>query len=63
MVFDDRHNLHCRMYHNFAEVVNGYTKVLFAAFEYNSFALLVAIGIIAPIIPCAVYYPACGIFI
>ena len=35
MIFDGRSNLYCRMYHNFREVVHGYTKVLFSAFDYS----------------------------
>ncbi len=43
MIFDGRHSLYCRMYHNFKEVLNGYTKVLFAAFDFNIFMISIAI--------------------
>jgi len=35
MIFDGKDNLYCRMYRNFREVVHGYTKVMFPAFDYN----------------------------
>ena len=48
MIFDGRSSLYCRMYHNFREVVHGYTKVLFSAFDYNVFMISIAfIGLAA----------------
>jgi chlorobactene glucosyltransferase len=35
MIFDGRDNLYCRMYHNFREVIRGYSKVLFPAFDFS----------------------------
>jgi chlorobactene glucosyltransferase len=49
MIFDGRDNLYCRMYHNFREVVHGYTKLLFSAFDYNLFMISFAIIAIAAI--------------
>ncbi len=43
MIFDGRHSLHCRLYHNFKEVVRGYSKVLFAAFGFNVYMMMTAI--------------------
>lgn len=42
MIFDGRNNLYCRMYKNFMEVVRGYSKVLFAAFDYKIYIISVA---------------------
>ena len=41
MIFDGRKNLYCRMYKNFSEVVRGYSKVLFAAFDYKIYMILI----------------------
>jgi chlorobactene glucosyltransferase len=41
MIFDGRKNLYCRMYRNFTEVVRGYSKVLFAAFDYKIYMILI----------------------
>ncbi|MEA2015844.1 MAG: glycosyltransferase [Actinomycetota bacterium] len=35
MIFDGRNNLYCRSYRSFREVIRGYSKVLFAAFDYR----------------------------
>jgi len=43
MIFDGRNNLYCRMYHSFREVVHGYTKVLFSAFDYSIPMISIAI--------------------
>ena len=43
MIFDGRHSLYCRLYHNFKEVVKGYSKILFAAFGFNTYMMLTAI--------------------
>jgi chlorobactene glucosyltransferase len=63
MIFDGRDNLYCRMYHNFREVVHGYTKVLFSAFHYNlsmiSFAFIAIAAIhLVPFImlPLAIFF-------
>ncbi|MCJ7666355.1 MAG: glycosyltransferase [Actinobacteria bacterium] len=49
MIFDGRSNLHCRMYHNFSEVVSGYSKVLFSSFDYRVTMISIAIVMIAAI--------------
>ncbi len=49
MIFDGRSNLYCRMYHNFSEVVSGYSKVLFSSFDYNIVMMSAAIVAIAAI--------------
>ncbi len=42
MVFDGSKNIYCRMYNNFGEVVNGFTKFIYAAFNYNGFMEFIA---------------------
>jgi chlorobactene glucosyltransferase len=37
MIFDGKNNFYCRMYKNLREVINGYSKVLAAVFDYNIF--------------------------
>ncbi|MFC2159172.1 glycosyltransferase [Actinomycetota bacterium] len=49
MIFDGRSNLYCRMYHNFSEVVSGYSKILFASFDYSVTMLFTAIVLMAAI--------------
>jgi len=55
MIFDGRSNLYCRMYHNFSEVVNGYAKVLFPAFDHSipvisTVIVSIAVGYLVPFI-------------
>jgi len=49
MIFDGRSNLYCRMYHNFFEVVAGYSKVLFSSFDYSIMMISTAIVVIAAV--------------
>ncbi|HAJ96043.1 MAG TPA: glycosyl hydrolase, partial [Actinobacteria bacterium] len=49
MIFDGSSNLYCRMYHNFKEVVNGYSKVIFSAFDYNLTMISIALIMITAI--------------
>ena len=49
MIFDGRHSLYCRLYHNFSEVVKGYSKILFAAFGFNAYMMLTAILFVSAI--------------
>ena len=49
MIFDGRSNLYCRMYHNFSEVVSGYSKVLFSSFDYSIMMISTALVVIAAI--------------
>ncbi len=35
MIFDGRSNIYCRMYRSLKEVIRGYTRAIFAAFDYN----------------------------
>jgi len=43
MVFNGSKNIYCRMYNNFSEVVNGFTKFIYAAFNYNGFMEFLAV--------------------
>ncbi|MCK5566782.1 MAG: glycosyltransferase [Actinomycetia bacterium] len=49
MIFDGSINLYCRMYHNFSEIVSGYSKVLFSSFDYSITMISTAIVLIAAI--------------
>ncbi|MCL6087835.1 MAG: glycosyltransferase family 2 protein [Actinobacteria bacterium] len=39
MIFDGRKIVSCRMYRNFKQVLTGYTRFLFSAFDYNIFMM------------------------
>lgn len=49
MIFDGRSNVYCRMYRNFREIVEGYSKVLFAVFDYKIYMISIAIILVAAI--------------
>lgn len=49
MIFDGRSNVYCRMYRNFREIVKGYSKVLFAVFDYKIYMISIAIILAAAI--------------
>jgi chlorobactene glucosyltransferase len=49
MIFDGRSNVYCRMYRSFMEIVKGYSKVLFAVFDYKIFMISAAIILVAAI--------------
>ena len=49
MIFDGRSSVYCRMYRNFREIVEGYSKVLFAVFDYNIYIITIAIILISAI--------------
>lgn len=49
MIFDGRSNVYCRMYRNFREIVEGYSKVLFAVFDYKIYMISIAIILAAAI--------------
>jgi Glycosyltransferases, probably involved in cell wall biogenesis len=44
MVFDGSSNVFCRMYKGFRETVSGFSKFIFAAFDYNGFMEAIAIS-------------------
>lgn len=46
MVFDGSKNINCRMYRNFDQIISGFSKFIFAAFDYHILTLAVAISII-----------------
>ena len=49
MIFDGRSNVYCRMYRNFRGIVEGYSKVLFAVFDYKIYMISIAIILVAAI--------------
>jgi chlorobactene glucosyltransferase len=42
MVFDGSSNVNCRMYRNFKEVMRGFSKFIYPAFDYNVFVEAIA---------------------
>jgi chlorobactene glucosyltransferase len=44
MVFDGNGSIYCRMYGNFSEVINGFTKFVCSAFNYNGFMEFTALS-------------------
>ena len=44
MVFDGSSNIFCRMYKNFREAISGFSKFIFAAFDYNGVSEAIAIA-------------------
>ena len=63
MIFDGKNNFYCRMYKNLKEVINGYSKVLAAVFDYNIFiqSLVTVLVFLVYLVP-FIALPA-GIFI
>ncbi len=47
MIFNGSNNIYCRMYSNFNEVVKGFSKFIFAAFNYNIYTLAAVIFFIS----------------
>jgi chlorobactene glucosyltransferase len=47
MLFDGSKNIHCRMYRSFSELIRGFSKFMFAAFDYNIFTIAVVIFLIS----------------
>lgn len=45
MVFDGSSNIFCRMYKNFRESITGFSKFIFAAFDYSGFSEALAVVI------------------
>lgn len=44
MVFDGSSNIFCRMYKNFKDTITGFSKFIFAAFDYNGLMEAIAIA-------------------
>ena len=42
MIFDGSSNVNCRMYRNFKEVMRGFSKFIYPAFDYNVFVETIA---------------------
>jgi len=47
MIFDGSKNMYCRMYRNFRGLITGFSKFMFAAFDYNVFTTAVVILLIS----------------
>ncbi|MEA2016703.1 MAG: glycosyltransferase family 2 protein [Actinomycetota bacterium] len=46
MIFDASRSIHCRMYRNFSHLIKGFSKFMFAAFDYHVLTITVVISII-----------------
>jgi chlorobactene glucosyltransferase len=49
MIFDGSKNIHCRMYHNFSEIINGFTKFVYSAFGNNGFMEFIGLSVFSAI--------------
>jgi len=47
MIFDGSKNMYCRMYRNFRGLIKGFSKFMFAAFDFKVFNITVAISFIS----------------
>ena len=47
MIFDGSRNIYCRMYRNFHELIRGFSKFMFAAFNFKLFTIVVVITLIS----------------
>ena len=47
MIFDGSKNIYCRMYRNFHELIRGFSKFMFAAFDFKLFTLTAVILLIS----------------
>jgi chlorobactene glucosyltransferase len=46
MVFDGSKNINCRMYRNFKDLIRGFSKFMYAAFDFKLFTMIVVIMLI-----------------
>ncbi len=63
MVFDGRNNISCRMYRNSGEVVKGFSKFIYPAFDYNVFMEALAMILFSLIFLLPFLFIPLGIFI
>ena len=47
MIFDGSKNIYCRMYRSFSKLIRGFSKFMFAAFDFNLFNMAVVILLIS----------------
>jgi chlorobactene glucosyltransferase len=47
MVFDGSKNIHCKMYRNFSQLISGFSKFMFAAFDYQIFTITAVVLLIS----------------
>ncbi|GAH91990.1 unnamed protein product, partial [marine sediment metagenome] len=47
MIFDGSKNIYCRMYRSFSKLIRGFSKFMFAAFDFNLFTIAVVISLIS----------------
>ncbi len=49
MIFDGSKNIYCRMYRNFRGLIKGFSRFMFAAFDFKVFNITVAISFVSAI--------------
>lgn len=47
MIFDGSKNIYCRMYRSFSKLIRGFSKFMFAAFDFNLFNIVAVILLIS----------------
>lgn len=63
MVFDGSRSIYCRMYKSFNEVFRGFSKFIFAAFDYNLYMEIIVILLVSAIFLFPFLLLPAGIFI
>jgi chlorobactene glucosyltransferase len=63
MIFDGSRNIYCRMYRNFHELIRGFSKFMFAAFNFKLFTMVVVIILISALFLFPFILLPMGIFI
>lgn len=63
MIFDGKKNLCCRMYKNFEELISGFSRFIFAAFDYNVIMQLIATILISAVFLLPFILLPLGIFV
>ncbi len=63
LIFDGSKNIYCRMYRSFRDLVRGFSKFMFAAFDYKIFTMSVVILLISALFLLPFILLPLGIFI
>ncbi len=63
MIFDASRSIHCRMYRKFSQLIRGFSKFMFAAFDYHVLTITVVILIISALFLLPFIFLPLGIFI
>ena len=63
MIFDGSKNIYCRMYRSFGKLIKGFSKFMFAAFDFNLFNISAAILLITALFLLPFILLPLGVFI